>query len=668
MSEAAQAIARPRFSWREFWRARGRDVLTLGGFFGAVFQREVRAQGRRSSTYVFRCLYALVIGAALSIMFAVTYVSMRETESPAEHVQSLQQIAPIMTLVIGWIAFGGLPLLGVIFAGPSVSEERRRGSLAELLTTPLTAREIILGKVGAVFVQLGVFALVPVPVLLASRVFGGVDLRVLLAAGLVVTGVSMMAVTLTVLASVLTRRASASIASGIVFVLVGTMGIALVYSLVCASLRINPNPSVIAAMCPPVVMAFLTAELAGGGGIPVDPVAAAGASLLYCAALSALAVVLATLLLRRLMRVVGASGAGPALASDKRARTGRSPQAEAVQAAASDGANPNAIPNAAESAPGAKPRTVIPRNDRDAREVGDNPVLWRETRRGLFMRPWHGWASAGAVALILLWVYWQAGLLNEVVQFPVAIIGTIIVLLIAATTTAGSISGERESKTWPALVTTPLSPAQILMGKYFGALRKQWPTPAIITLHALLTLLAGVYVLTTNSDIFGGQLIGSSWSQRGVPMSRLIAMPALLLATMIGPMALLTATGTVLSLTFRKSSAATTANVFIAIGLWIVVPILAAILSDTAVEERLLGGGYARLISDGTLALNPVYMTGATIDGCLQDGRFSLGRTSVTGTEFMLAAFGVLVFYLAAAWGVLRLGVAAFHRFSDRSS
>ncbi len=677
MTDAAPTIARRRFSWREFWSARGRDVLTCGGFFGAVFQREVRAQGRRISTYVFRFLYAIVIGIALSIMFAVFYADMRDEDSPAQHVQSLQQIAPILTLVIGWIAFAGLPLMGVIFAGPSVSEERRRGSLAELLTTPLTAREIIFGKVGAVFVQLGVFALVPVPVLLASRVFGGVDLRVLLAAGLLVTGVSMMAVTLTVLASVLARKGSSAIATGLVFTGIGTMGVALVYALVCASLSINPNPSVIAAICPPLVMAFLSAELAGGGGIPIDPVAAAAASLGYCFAASALAVVLSTLLLRRLMRRVGAAGAGPEPARKRSRRSARNSSSDGAppelaaaqtavpQTAASDVAAPN---GEAPAAP-AKVRAAIPRNDRDAREVGDNPVLWRETRQSLFLRPWHAWASGGAIALVMLWVYWQAGLLSEVVQFPVAIIGAVIVLLVAATTTAGAISGEREGKTWPALITTPLSPSQIVWGKFWGTLRRQWPTPAIILLHLSLTFAAAALVVATNTDFFGGRFGGGpGWSERAEALPRLAALIPLLLAAMVGPMALLTATGTVLSLACRKSSVATTANVLVGVALWIALPILGAVLSDTSLVAGIMGPETARMISEGTLAINPVFMASTSVEGCLSEGTFGMGRVRLDGSEFGLVALAVLLAYFGAAWGVLRVGIGAFNRLSGRSS
>lgn len=105
--------------------------------------------------------------------------------------------------------------------------------------------------------------------------------------------------------------------------------------------------------------------------------------------------------------------------------------------------------------------------------VSDNPMLVEIAR---FRRKMLAGRDGGAnrAALILLGVFY-ALIVATVLRFaadvdPVWIIlfKTIFFVLLQPVLAAGAISGERERRTWEILLTTPVSKAQIVAGKFLG--------------------------------------------------------------------------------------------------------------------------------------------------------------------------------------------------------
>src|SRR5262249_1232728 len=148
--------------------------------FGPIFQKEVRSTGRRRATYLFRMLYAT----ALLVVVALAFQGLRQSAahlSGVQRLQMLQQLAPQLALIIMWFQFAALALAAPIFAATAICDERRARTLGTLLTTPLTAPQIIWGKLSSRLVQLTILALLAAPLLLAIRVFGGLDARIVVA-------------------------------------------------------------------------------------------------------------------------------------------------------------------------------------------------------------------------------------------------------------------------------------------------------------------------------------------------------------------------------------------------------------------------------------------------------------------------------------------------------
>lgn len=108
--------------------------------------------------------------------------------------------------------------------------------------------------------------------------------------------------------------------------------------------------------------------------------------------------------------------------------------------------------------------------------VSENPMLVEIARfRRKFLNPTGSGAMSGVLITLFLVVY--AGLLMLVfssrgLMDPIAIVifQTFVFILIAPAMLYGSIAGEREKRTWDLLLVAPITPGQIVVGKFIGAL------------------------------------------------------------------------------------------------------------------------------------------------------------------------------------------------------
>src|SRR5690606_29919275 len=54
-----------------------------------------------------------------------------------------------------------------------------------------------------------------------------------------------------------------------------------------------------------------------------------------------------------------------------------------------------------------------------------------------------------------------------------------------------SITSERDAGSWSVLLTTPVRPWQVVLGKTLGAIRRLWLIPAVIGFHLVLVMASG---------------------------------------------------------------------------------------------------------------------------------------------------------------------------------
>jgi ABC-type transport system involved in multi-copper enzyme maturation permease subunit len=625
--------------------------------FGPIFQKEVRSAGRRRATYLFRAIYALT----LLLLVALAFQGLRQTASHltgVQRLQMLQQLAPQLGLIIMWFQFVALALAAPIFSGSAICDERRARSLGTLLTTPLTASQIVGGKLSSRVVQLTILALLAAPLLLAIRVFGGLDARIILASTAVSLSTAFLGAALALMYSTWHRRATGAAVFGLLtLVLIQGAPTAIEgilfyvlndYGTLTGS---GPNGSGlnypfhmnVLATCSPATMAFLTESAvtgtdppefsiswpwAPGGVMTIAPMWMVNSA--YNLVIAGLASIGSTVALRRVMRREGATEGGPAVVTKPRKKTAAPPEISTVEVIPAE-------PPADTELPG-----------REAREVSDRPVLWREIRQSTFGSRKRFIGIAIIAAAGMAWLYIQWGMRDEGLHTTLAILGAITIMVQPVFMTTGSIAGEREARTWEVLLTAPVSARDVIFGKMAGALRAQWFLPAIAVLHfvaaAVLGFVHPVFVV-------------------------------FLIMIYAGPTIFFTASGQLFSLMFRKGVTAAACNLGLALLVW---------------AGTWVGLGLAGWFGDfpdskvydyaGALAysLNPVAMSSSAGEATFRfAGLRVLAQTyhiygmrefTLDAWGFGLICAGTMLLYILGAAGALWMAIAGFNRFGGRAS
>lgn len=150
--------------------------------FGPVFVYEIVRLGRRRSTTFWRLLYVLGVMAVLALMYfswleEVRYSSRGGTINPVKLAEFATEF---------FYVFQGLQYLFVVVLTPAyvagcIADEKERKTLEFLLATDLTGHEIVFGKLAARVMTLLMYVLAGLPVIAFLQLFGGIDPDLLLA-------------------------------------------------------------------------------------------------------------------------------------------------------------------------------------------------------------------------------------------------------------------------------------------------------------------------------------------------------------------------------------------------------------------------------------------------------------------------------------------------------
>ncbi|MCC6970090.1 MAG: ABC transporter permease subunit [Phycisphaerales bacterium] len=586
---------------------------------GAIVQKEMRVQGRRYFTYLTRgvtaILLAFITGMVFIAMMGWSFGSSISSSGAAMRLQELQGLAPAVSVTVFLVQLVGMSLAGPILLGPSLCDEKRAGTLSALLTTPLTPWQIVMGKLLSAFSQLSILALIPLPLVLAVRVFGGVPAEFVFAGLVVSFAMAFLGASLAVFFSTGAKRGltASTLAMMAALALNGLPSLAAGKLI---SLGVQMPLSVPFMMSSPATAAILIGDLVGGGPggmLPARTIWIGNA--LVTTGLGAVVLMLATARVRALLRREG-QGATAAEESGKAKEEGKGGKA------------------------GAKKRA-------ESREVGAHPVMWRELRQKMFRRAFWLVFSLLAAACFLVIANWGESNTRGATM-GTTVMGSILSLVLATAGSAGSVNGEREARTWDVLLTTGLSARSIVMGKFVGGVKRQFFVPCVVLLQQMHSVLAG--------DL----------SPMGVVMHWVILMPSV---------AFLSATGLGLSMKFRRPTTAAVFNLVLAMGLWGGLPALAGV--SMMLFERLRLDGAGEAIMQGVLSINPVFMAGSNMDGFATGGgwgqsgfHFTLGPGGSIGVMAWVLVAGLVTGggYVLATLGVLGLIARRFNTMAGRAA
>lgn len=643
MDEGAgqQSRAEVRRSSEDRIRAVLRACNPVDVLFGPIFQRDMRITGRRRGTYATRAAYLLML---LLIVFFV-YLSFNQQMtwgSPASRLQRFQDLAPSISLAVLWTQYFLLGLLSSSLTAGAVSDERRAGTLTTLLSTPLTSAEVVFGKLTGRVTLMVILALSAAPLLLAVRVFGGIDAETILAGTAVALATGILGASFGLLQSTLHKSSTAGNSlAGVMLLAANALPLGLAYAV--SHPRFNVTTPEVLATCGPAVLFAMTNDMMGGAGFVGDTQRMWQINIGYNLALSLIAGLAAAGLLRFVVRS-DVAGRSPTRKKPRRGArrvsvTAPVPATEPTMTPAdASGQTQSEVSVVSPSVEAAvmevqaeSPVTApvesdaVRESDRD-RVVGDNPVLWRELRLSQFRKRWHMIVGCLLVLGIMVAVYVRVGITEVEIHYILPAIGACALLLQAAVQTTSGVAAEREARTLSVLLATPMTSWEILAGKYLGAIRRNWFVFAFLTLHVLIAVLADMMH----------------------PLA-LILIPAVL----TGPVMFLTGTGLLLGTLVKRSVTASTLNLLLALCLWLFSWFGLAMIGVAG------AGSFADSLANLNFKINPIALAVSSVGGTVADTKPSLMfAVGVMGQERQTEFFA-LVLMNQVLYGGLGIGAVA---------
>jgi len=178
-------------------------LTIVGRLFGPVLYYDLVRSARRLRFVLVRTLYALLVAFVLCWLFFILVME-RGWRMPHER---MSEFATTFFYTFLVIQYATVKLLTPAYTAGAIAEEKERKTLEFILATDLRNREIILGKVVSRLLNLSLLLLAGVPILAFLQLLGGVDFTLALAA-FAATALTMYSLAgLSILNSVLCRRA-----------------------------------------------------------------------------------------------------------------------------------------------------------------------------------------------------------------------------------------------------------------------------------------------------------------------------------------------------------------------------------------------------------------------------------------------------------------------------
>lgn len=632
----------------------------VGLFVNPIVLKELKVSSRRKRTYFLRAGYLLLLVLALLLTWwGVVQGSF--TESTAEVLQRQGQTGQSLSLTLGWIQLVALMLIAPMLTGSCVSDEFEDRSLDVLLITPLTAGQIIVGKLLSRLAYVVLLVLLSMPLLLAMRTYGGFTLVQLFQLEALSLTTALLGASVSILLSCWEARGWRAVAMtyfGLVLWWFAIPVIVVAGSLLIVRL-VSPllpwvqwdlwmfdweaYPFLMMHNNPLMVMGLLTVEATSGSGSPWPTQYAFLSVNAINLGLSAGLVLLAVPLLRRTANK-GLAGAEERAVNWIVRLFRKQPTATQMRAPAQV--------EAVDSVEAAAPAGVAPgdagmdqRTELRVPRVWDNATLWREMRVRLTRRPFTVAIGGLLVLALLTWYNVESRVYSDMdMLIPVIMIATFAQLVLACVVSPSVITSEKQSKSWEVLLCIPMKPLTILWTKALGSLKT-----SLIPLGVLIV-----------------ELLYYSMMHPGLLLA------ALQLAVIsIAFSVLLACTGVVLSLLCKRSVAAMSANLGVAIALWAGLPagvgILSAIRGWSNRTEDLLGVAFL---------INPFYWIGVMSDhlDSYYPGRgagtydLQFWSERLSPSEFTWLVVFVSTVVVAAGFGLLYACSTWFNRWVGRSS
>src|SRR5688572_25336532 len=178
--------------------------------FGPIFGKELRCASRRKRNYLLRVCYL----GALLLFLLFAYAITRENfgpRGPSARMQQQEQLGQLFFAFFSMFCVIAMGLIGPVLTSTAINEERLHKTLHVLLMTPLTAWQIVSGKLFSRLLTALTLIGLSLPVLALVRLLGGVEVQQMFGVLALCAVTAMFGAALGLLLSIMLRRAFAVI-------------------------------------------------------------------------------------------------------------------------------------------------------------------------------------------------------------------------------------------------------------------------------------------------------------------------------------------------------------------------------------------------------------------------------------------------------------------------
>jgi len=448
------------------------DVFNPVRLFGPIFDKELRVSSRRKRNYFLRSGYIVLLSIFILFVWYST-IGIHSSGTNLYQVSRFSQLGRSVIVSFVWFQFFAAQLIAIIMLSSSISDEILTGTLSVLMTTPVNSFQIVIGKLLSKLLQLILLLAICLPFLTIIRIFGGVPWDYIVSSVCITATAVFFAGTLSLFLSIYYRHAHSVILVVVIgyMLIFGALPGLFVWLSIRGAFNLLVTHSVIALINP---IWALSAATQGPSTTSIKIFSWP----MHCLIMSAATAFLLTVSVLKIRHTALIE----AFAGNRRLK---------------------AKNNSGTNTP--QPQIVTG----SIRRVTGLPVFWKEMYKGFLGRS----KTDTAITILLFGLYILAAILflfsarnNSIMEFPYYIISGVymIVMIRLAIFAAGSIAGEKEARTWPILLMTPLKDVDIIRGKVTAAI---WRNIPLLVTHMVLLC---IFYFCVNSQRFSLEQISIS--------------------------------------------------------------------------------------------------------------------------------------------------------------
>ncbi len=563
------------------------NTLSLSWLTGPIFDKELRVSSRRRRNYTLRTAYIIL----LTLLMALIWFSIADSfnSSNVFQVSRMSEAGLSIIATIVGFQFAATQLLAVIMLSTAISDEIYHKTLGVLMTTPINGFQIVMGKLFSKLLQLSLLLAISLPLLAVVRVFGGVPWDFIIS-GLCITITAMIFTgSLSLYFSISGRKSFA-----VILKTFGTLAILYLAIPALAAWLLSELGVSEITYAPALLYFNPLGSIYMQAGILLSPTGIPFSFYwpIHCLIMLGFSAGLLAISIASVRKVALRQAIGYSDPTSKRKERKHN-------------YNLNQSEDASETTG-------------HIRRISGSPITWKELRAPFIQGGRKKGIIAACVTILALLITYaicanENCLDEDFTHVIFTMIFVIIGLISNAVFSASTITTEKESRSWPILLATPMDDWAILKGKLIGNVRRCLPIWIFMVGHILLFILIGY-----------------------IHIIALVLMSTLMVTTIF----FLSCTGIYFSAKLKRTTSAVVANFALALFLWLIIPILMILVAEIANEHD---------IFEITIIPNPVVQAIVIMEECggENNAHKSLGQLSFnwpdSGHKDFSTSMGILL-------------------------